>query len=105
MAQRDDIGVVNITEYCLPGIYQITSLETKRAFFADAENVFFDMREFFDNVKEGYCENQQFLEDFKSYGSDNFEFVILNVGPELADETVRKNLLKKYKNNWKDGFY
>lgn len=105
MNEQNNLDVFNITEYCLPGIYRIDSLETQRSLFCDADNVFFEMREFFDNVRQGNCENQEFLEDFKTYGSDNFQFIVLNVGPEFVDKLERKKLLERYKKTWKEGLY
>lgn len=89
---------IDLTPYCYPGIFRIYSIKTKRSLFRDANNVFFEMRDFFDTLREqGGCDNLQFLEDFKEYGVSNFKFFILEAGPEYSDVGLRKQILQQYK--------
>lgn len=88
---------IDVTPYCYPGIFRIDSIKTKRSLFWEAaNNVFFELRAFFDNVQEeDECDNFQFLEDFKEYGVSNFKIFILAAGPEYADAEFRKSVLEQ----------
>ena len=91
----------SIRAWCFPGVFSIECIPTKRAFFGETENqTIFYLRILLENLKRGYCDNEELLADYQKYGRKNFRPDILTVGPELLDREKRIKLVEEYKRSW-----
>jgi hypothetical protein len=91
----------DISQWCLPGVFIIECIPSKRAFFGETETeTIFYVKIFLENLKLGYCDNPELLADYQKYGRKNFRPDILTVGPELLDREKRIQLLEEYKRSW-----
>lgn len=80
-------------------------LSEKRAYFADPLEIYFEIGKLINKLDAGTCENQQLLQDYKTYGIREFSFSIIVSGFEYSDEKKRKQALEDAKNSWQGELY
>ena len=96
----------SLTPWCFAGIFRINCIPTNRAYFEGTKfELLFVTRIFLENLKNGYCDNIELLNDFKKYGLENFEVEMLVAGPEYCDEITRNKALEEYKASWSGELY
>ena len=80
-----------------PGIFQVTCSENDRVYFEESENVYQALRNFYDNLKLGICENKNLLEDWERYGIRVFRFEWIDIDEDCMNPEVRKQKLEDLK--------
>lgn len=93
-------------EYFLPGVYRIECTTNKRAIFKEALFTWFEMRNYLDDLADGFCDdNPEILEDFLKYGQKSFVCDFVVYGLDYVDSTNRKNVLEQAKKSWLGQLY
>ena len=96
----------SLTKWCHPGVFRIRCLPTNRAYFDVAlYEIFFELREFFEYMEIGKCDNIELLNDFKKYGRENFNGYIVVASPEYRNRTKLQKALEECKASWPGELY
>lgn len=88
-----------------PDIYRIECEKTKRAFFGKNLVVESGKQEVLKELADGTCENQQMLEDSKTYGPESFKGVIHCSAQQFYDPNLLKAALEEAKKCWPGELY
>lgn len=97
---------LDITEMEGPGVFMVECIPEHRALFVEREsNTFSEMIDYCDDLRDGVCENQELLEDFKKYGPDGFRPHLVISDYNLGDDDKRKQALRKAQEGWTGRLY
>ena len=105
MVNTDDKWFQPDKKWFQPGIFRIECLKTKKAFFGESLQVFFEVDILLENLQNDVCSNKTLQADYKKYGPESFEIERVGTGPEDKSFHKRVELLAQFKNSWEGELY
>lgn len=85
------------------GLYQIVNKITQKIYYGESQNIAVRFSQHFSQLQAGIHWNAELQKDWNQFDSCNFEWQILEIGPEWSDSQKRqlkeKELIQASKNN------
>ena len=108
MTQFNNVEILkhtNLKNILQPGIFKIVCTKTGRAFFGEGNNVLAEMMNYQESMFEKNVSSEIFLQDYKNFGLDSFDFIIVSAGPDWKNEKKRQLKLKEVRDSWPGELY
>lgn len=89
----------------MPGIFRVVCTTKNKAFFGESYNTYLGAEDFVLMLEQGCCENQELVNDYKTFASEGFKVSVVHTDPLLGDRVKRRAKLEEYKNLWPGELY
>ena len=86
----------DITEYLQPGLYTIKNKKNGHIYIGQSSNILKRFGSHISQLNIKIKHSTSFIEDWKNHGLENFEFSILEMGPQWANEKKRQRQERLY---------
>ena len=86
----------DFTGFFLPGLYGIVNIKTNKIYIGQSYNLASRLSDHMRNLSQSTHSSIKLQADWNNYGSDQFRFHILEIGPEWADREKRIDAENSY---------